>query len=86
MAFALCGTKTVMIKAFLLWQGLTFALMFHFSIFTNIVNKKGNFRIKCKFFPQIIAINIVIVVNSWQAIIACTLVVYTIGDIVLSFH
>ena len=30
--------------SFLLCQGLTFALMFHFSISTNIVNKKGNFR------------------------------------------
>ena len=30
-----------MIKTvFLLWQGLTFALMFHFSISANIVNKK----------------------------------------------
>ena len=37
-------------------------------------------------FHQIIAINIVIVVNSRQAIIACILVAYTIGDIVLSFH
>ena len=39
-----------------------------------------------KFFPQIIAINIVIVVNNRQAIIACILVAYTIGDLVLSFH
>ena len=45
MTFAKCGTETVMIKTvFLLWQGLTFALMFHFLISTNIVNKKGNFR------------------------------------------
>ena len=66
MAFAICGTETVTIKAFFLfwlWQGLTFALMFHSAISTNIVNKKGNFRIKCKFFHQIIAINIVIVVG-----------------------
>ena len=28
----------------LLWQGLMSVLMFHFSISTNIVNKKGNFR------------------------------------------
>ena len=38
--------------------------MFHFSISTNIVNKKVIFGIKCKFLPQIIAINIVIEVNS----------------------
>ena len=45
MAFAICGTETVTIRTvFLLWQGLTFALMFHFSISTNIVNKKSNFR------------------------------------------
>ena len=37
--------------------------MFHSAISTNIVNKNGNFRIKCKFFHQIIAINIVIVVG-----------------------
>ena len=42
--------------------------------------------IKCKFFPKIIATSIVFVVNSWQAIIACILVAYTIGDIVLLFH
>ena len=46
-AFAICGTETAMIKTvFLLWQGLMFALMFHFSISTNIVNKKGNFMNK----------------------------------------
>ena len=41
-----CGTETVTIKTvfFLLWQGLTSALMFHFLISTNIVNKNGNFR------------------------------------------
>ena len=85
MAFAICGTETIMIKTvfFLLWQGLTFALMFHISISTNIVNKKVNLGKKN---PQVIAINIVNVVNSWQAIIACILVAYTIGDIVLSFH
>ena len=38
------------------------------------------------FFPKIIAINIVIAVNSWQAVTACILVAYTIGDIVLSFQ
>ena len=39
MAVAIRGTETVSIKTgFLLWQGLTFALMFHFSISTNIVN------------------------------------------------
>ena len=62
----LCGTETVTIKTvFLLWQGLTFAFMFHFTISTNIVNKKGNFRnFSVSFFSQIIAVNIVIVVNS----------------------
>ena len=45
MAFAICETETATIKTvFLLWQGLTSALMFHFSISTNIVIKKGNFR------------------------------------------
>ena len=35
--------------------------MFHFSISTNIVNKKVILGIKCKFvFPQILASNIVI--------------------------
>ena len=79
------GQKPLRLKHVLLWQGLTFALMFHFSISTNIV-KKGNFRNKVYVFSQIIAINIVIVVNSRQAIIVCILVAYTIGDIVLSFH
>ena len=41
--------------------------MFHFSILTNIVN---NYQVmlgfKSKFFSQIIAINLVIVVNSWK--------------------
>ena len=60
--------------------------MFHFSVSTNIVNKKGNFRNYVLVFPQIIVINIVIVVNSWQDIIVCILVAYTIGDIVLSFQ
>ena len=67
MPFAICGTETVTIKTvFLLWQGLTFALMFHFSISTNNVNKNVNviLLIKRKFFPKIMAINIVIVVNS----------------------
>ena len=42
-SFPICGTETVTIKTvFLQWQVLTFALMFHFSISTNIVNKKGN--------------------------------------------
>ena len=32
---------------------LTFALMFHFSISTNIVNKKGNFKkIRISFSPE----------------------------------
>ena len=45
MTFAICGTETVTSKAvFWLWQGLMSALMFHFLISTNIVNKKGNFR------------------------------------------
>ena len=36
-----CGTETVTIKTvFLLWQGLTPALMLRFSMSTNIVNKK----------------------------------------------
>ena len=48
----------------LLWQWLMFALMFHFSITANIVIKKVTLGIKCKFSPKIIAINIVIVVNS----------------------
>ena len=65
MAFAICGIVTVTIKTiFLLWQEFTFALMFHFKISTNIVNKKGNFRNQAKVFPQIIAMNIVIVANS----------------------
>ena len=64
MAFVICGTETVTIKTvFLLWQGLTSALMIHFSILTNIV-KKVILGIKCQFFPQYIVINIVIVVNS----------------------
>ena len=65
MAFVICGTETVQIKTvfFLLWQGLTSALMIHFSISTNIVNKKVILGIKCQFFP-IIIINIIIVVNS----------------------
>ena len=37
---------------FLLWQVLTSALMVYFSISTNIVNKKGNFRNLCMFFPK----------------------------------
>ena len=37
-------------------------------------------------FPRIIVINIVIVVNRCQAIIACILVAYTMGDTVLSLH
>ena len=50
MSLALCGTEIVTIKTvythllFLLWQGLTFASTFHFSISINIVNKNGNFR------------------------------------------
>ena len=48
--------------------------------------KKVILGIKCQFSPQIIVINIVIVVNSWQAIITCILVAYTMGDIVLSLH
>ena len=55
-----------------------------FSQYCN--QKKVILGIKCKFSPQIIAINIVIVVNSRKAITACILVAYTIGDIVLSFH
>ena len=43
MAFAICGTETVMIKTALFAMArLTFALMFHFLISTNIVNKKVN--------------------------------------------
>ena len=39
------GQKLLLLKQFfLLWQGLTSALMFHFWISTNIVNKKGNFK------------------------------------------
>ena len=67
MAFAICRTETVMIQTVLFSLArLTFALMFHYSISTNIVNKKGNFmKIHVNFFPKsIIAINIVIVVNS----------------------
>ena len=65
MAFAIFGTETVTIKTvFLLWQGLTFAFMFHFSISINIVNKKGIFYECSVSFPQKISINIVIVVNS----------------------
>ena len=37
-------------NSFLLLQGLTSALMIHFSISTNIVNKNGNFR-KVSVFP-----------------------------------
>ena len=46
MAFAICETETITINAvfFLLWQGLTLALTFHFSISNNIVNKDCNFR------------------------------------------
>ena len=65
MSFAIFGTETVMIQTVLIAMArLTFALMFHFSISTNIVIKKGNFRKIRVSFPQIIAINIVIVVNS----------------------
>ena len=59
--------------------------MFNFSISTNIVNKRVILGIKCKFFPESV-INIVIIVNSWQAKIACILVAYTSGDIVLPLH
>ena len=62
------------------------AFMFHLSISTSIVNKKVILEIKFKFFLRIIVIDIVIVVNSGQAIIACILVAYTVGDIVLSLH
>ena len=46
--------RTVTIKTvFLLRQGLTFAFMFHFTISTNVVNKKGNFRnFSVSFFPK----------------------------------
>ena len=60
--------------------------MFNFLISTNIVNKKGNFRNKVYVYPQIIFINVAIAVKIWQAIIACILVAYTMGDIVLSLH
>ena len=60
--------------------------MFHFSTSTNIVNKKVILYFNCNCFPQIIAINIVIVVNSRKAIIACILVANTKVDTVLSFH
>ena len=54
MAFTICGTETVMIQTVLFAMAkLTFALMFHFSISTNIVNKKGNIRkIRISFFPK----------------------------------
>ena len=54
MAFAICGTEIVMIQTVLFAMArLTFALMFHFSISTNIVNIKGNFReISVSFFPK----------------------------------
>ena len=54
MAFAICGTETVMIQTDLFAMArLTFALMFHFLISTNIVNKKGNFRkISVRFSPN----------------------------------
>ena len=64
MAFAICWPETVMNKiVFFLWQELTSALMFNFSISTNIVNKRVILGIKCKFFPESV-INIVIIVNS----------------------
>ena len=34
------GQKPLRLKQFMVWQGLTFALMFHFLISTNIVNEK----------------------------------------------
>ena len=41
MAFAICRTETVMIKTVLFAMArLAFALMFHFSVSTNIVNEK----------------------------------------------
>ena len=44
MAFAICGTETVMIKIVLFAMArLTFALMFHFSVSTNVVNEKRYF-------------------------------------------
>ena len=53
MAFVLCGTGTVTIKTvFLLWQGLTSALMIPFSISTNIVNKKVIIGITGQFSPN----------------------------------
>ena len=54
MAFAICGTETVMIKTVLFAMArLKFILMFHFSISTNIVIKKGIFRkISVSFSPN----------------------------------
>ena len=46
MVFAICGTETVTIKAGFAMARINVNLMFHFSISTNIVNKKGSFRNK----------------------------------------
>ena len=43
MTFAICETETVAIKTVFVMARIDVALMFHFSLSTNIVNKKGNF-------------------------------------------
>ena len=63
MAFAICGTETVTIKTVFAMARINFCFNVYLSISTNIVNKKVILGIKC-IFPQIIAMNIVIVVNS----------------------
>ena len=50
MAFAICGTESVTIKIVFAMARMYFALMFHFSISTHIVKKRGSLGIKCKFF------------------------------------
>ena len=86
MAFAICGTETFTIKTCFAMARINVCFNVSFLDFNQYCKKKGNFRNKVYVFSQIIAINIVIVVNSRQAIIVCILVAYTIGDIVLSFH
>ena len=72
MVFDICGTETVTIKTVFGFAKINVCFNVSFFDFNNIVNKKNCILgIKCKFFPQIIAINIVIVVNSGQAIITC---------------
>ena len=75
MAFAICGTETVTIKTVvLLWKGLAFALMFHFSISTNIVNKKGYFRNKVLVFSPNHSYKYSCYSQKLTTIIACSLV------------